>query len=33
MKKIFVTGAMGFVGTHWVKKLISEGHEVTGIDI
>jgi len=33
MKKIFVTGAMGFVGTHWVKKLISEGYEVTGIDI
>ena len=32
-KKFLVTGAMGFVGSHWVKKLLSEGHEVTGIDI
>ena len=32
-KKFLVTGAMGFVGTHWVKKLLSEGHEVTAVDI
>ena len=32
-KKFLVTGAMGFVGSHWVKKLLSEGYEVTGIDI
>ena len=32
-KKFLVTGAMGFVGTHWVKKLIEEGHIVTGVDI
>lgn len=32
-KKFLVTGAMGFVGTYWVKKLLSEGHEVTAVDI
>ena len=32
-KKFLVTGAMGFVGSHWVKKLLSEGHEVTAVDI
>ena len=32
-KKILVTGAMGFIGMHWVKKLVNEGHVVTGVDI
>lgn len=32
-KKILVTGAMGFIGMHWVKKLVNEGHIVTGVDI
>lgn len=33
-KKIFfVTGAMGFIGTHWCKKLLDEGHYVYGLDI
>jgi UDP-glucose 4-epimerase len=32
-KKIFVTGAMGFIGTHWCKKLLGEGFKVCGLDI
>ena len=24
---------MGFIGTHWVKRLIKEGHQVYGLDI
>lgn len=32
-KKILVTGAMGFVGSHWVRRLINEGHIVTALDI
>ena len=32
-KKIFVTGALGFIGVHWCKKLLEEGHEVFGLDI
>lgn len=32
-KRILVTGAMGFIGSHWVKRLIDEGYKVTGIDI
>ncbi len=32
-KRILVTGAMGFIGSHWVKRLIKEGYKVTGIDI
>ena len=24
---------MGFVGSHWVKRLVKEGHQVTGLDI
>ena len=26
--KIFLTGATGFVGGHFLKKLVSDGHEV-----
>lgn len=30
--KILITGAAGFIGFHLSKKLLSEGHEVVGID-
>lgn len=30
--KILVTGAAGFIGYHTVNRLISDGHEVVGID-
>ena len=30
--KILVTGAAGFIGFHLVKKLVSLGHSVTGLD-
>ena len=32
MKKILVTGGVGFVGTNLIKRLLSEGHEVISID-
>jgi|TARA_R110002096_G_scaffold203240_1_gene388239 nucleoside-diphosphate-sugar epimerase len=32
MKKIIVTGGVGFVGTNLIKRLLSEGHEVHSID-
>ncbi|WP_216828322.1 NAD-dependent epimerase/dehydratase family protein [Alkalihalobacterium elongatum] len=32
MKKIIVTGALGFIGYHLCSKLIEAGHEVIGID-
>lgn len=32
MKKILVTGAIGFIGYHLTKKLIDENYEVVGID-
>lgn len=32
MKKVLVTGGMGFVGNHLVKKLLNENIEVTVID-
>ena len=33
MKRILVTGAMGFVGSHWSEYLLNKGLEVYGIDI
>ena len=30
--KIFVTGAAGFIGSHLVEDLLSDGHHVTGLD-
>lgn len=32
MKRILVTGGAGFIGSHWCKKLIQEGHEVLFVD-
>jgi UDP-glucuronate 4-epimerase len=32
MSRILITGTAGFIGFHLVKKLISEGHKVTGLD-
>jgi UDP-glucuronate 4-epimerase len=32
MKKILVTGAAGFIGSHTVEALLELGHQVTGID-
>ncbi|MFC1710690.1 NAD-dependent epimerase/dehydratase family protein [Nanoarchaeota archaeon] len=31
--KILVTGCAGYLGSHLCKKLIEEGHEITGMDI
>ncbi|MEP2510670.1 MAG: SDR family NAD(P)-dependent oxidoreductase, partial [Reichenbachiella sp.] len=32
MKKILVTGAAGFIGSHLVDKLLHDGHTVLGLD-
>ena len=33
MKKIFVTGADGFIGSHLVELLVQEGFDVTALCI
>ncbi|MEA1887205.1 MAG: NAD-dependent epimerase [Bacteroidota bacterium] len=32
MSRILITGTAGFIGFHLVSKLITKGHEVTGLD-
>jgi len=33
MKKILVTGTAGFIGFHYAKRLLEEGHHVLGVDV
>jgi nucleoside-diphosphate-sugar epimerase len=32
MMRILVTGAAGFIGSHLSERLISDGHDVVGVD-
>lgn len=32
MKRILITGASGFIGSHLTERLLEEGHEVIGLD-
>ena len=32
MKKVGVTGAAGFIGSHLCERLLAEGVEVVGVD-
>ena len=32
MKRILVTGDAGFIGSHLVKRLVRQGHDITVID-
>ena len=31
--RVVITGSRGFIGGHIVKKLLSQGHQVRGVDI
>lgn len=33
MKKVLITGTAGFIGFHLARKLVEQGHDVTGLDI
>ena len=33
MSNILVAGAGGFIGGHLVKRLISDGHKITAVDL
>jgi UDP-glucuronate 4-epimerase len=32
MKKILITGAAGFIGSHLAERLLGDGHSITGMD-